>query len=63
MLTIRLDHETDLGSIQKVIETAFSNEENKVISNLVGDLSQETTSPLIKSLVAEVCTKVVGYFL
>jgi len=35
MLTIRLAQETDLGSIRKVIETAFSDEENKVITNLV----------------------------
>jgi len=61
MLTIRLAQERDLGSIHKVIETAFSDEENKVISNLIDDLSKETTSPLIKSLFAEVGTKVVSY--
>ena len=61
MITIRLAQETDLGSIQNVIETAFSDEENKVISNFAADLSKETNSPPIKSLVAEVGTKVIGY--
>ena len=49
MITIRLAQETDLGSVQKVIETAFSDKENKVISNFAADLSKETTSPPIKS--------------
>ena len=61
MIKIRLAQETELGSIQKVIETAFSDEENKVISNFAADLSKETTSPPIKSLVAEVGTEVIGY--
>ncbi len=34
MITIRRSQETDLGSIQKVIETSFSDEENKAIMNL-----------------------------
>ena len=49
---IRLAQETDLDSILKVVETAFSDKENKVIMNLVQELSRETTSPSIKSLVA-----------
>lgn len=61
MINIRLAQKTDLDSIQKVIETAFSDEENKVISNLAADLSKETTSPPIKSLVAEVGNQVIGY--
>ena len=61
MITIRLAQETDLGSIQKVIETAFSDEENKAISNFAADLSKETTSPLIKPLVAEVGIKVISF--
>ena len=61
MITIRLAQETDLDSILKVIETAFSDEENKVIMNLVQELSRETTSPSIKSLVAEVDNQVIGY--
>ena len=40
MITIRRAQETDLGSIQKVIETAFSDEENKVIMNLAQELSK-----------------------
>lgn len=60
-MNIRLAQETDLDSILKVIETAFSDEENKVIMNLVQELSRETTSPSIKSLVAEVDNQVIGY--
>jgi len=60
-LKIRLAQETDLDSILKVIETAFSDEENQVIMNLVQELSRETTSPSIKSLVAEVDNQVIGY--
>ena len=41
--------------------SAFSDEENKVIINLVQELHQETTSPSIKSLVAEVDNQVIGY--
>ena len=60
-MNIRLAQETDLDSILKVIETAFSDEENKVIMNLAQELHQETTSPSIKSLVAEVDNQVIGY--
>ena len=60
-MNIRLAQETDLDSILKVIETAFSDEENKVIINLVQELSREVTSPSIKSLVAEVDNQVIGY--
>ena len=60
-MNIRLSHETDLDSILTVIETAFSDEENKVIMNLVEELSRETSSPSIKSLVAEVDNQVIGY--
>jgi len=61
MITIRLAQETDLKSIQKVIKTAFPDEENKVIMNLAADLSNETTSPPIRSLLAEVDNHVIGY--
>ena len=60
-MNIRLAQETDLDSILKVIETAFSDEENKLIMNLVVELSEETTSPSIKSLVAEVDNQIIGY--
>ena len=60
-MTIRLAQETDLVSILKIIETAYSDEENKVIMNFVQELSNENTSPSIKSLVAEVDNQVIGY--
>ena len=60
-MNIRLAQETDLDSILKVIETAFSDEENKLIMNLVVELSEETTSPSIKSLVAEIDNQIIGY--
>ena len=60
-MNIRLTQETDLDSILKVIEIAFSDEENKVIMNLVQELHQETISPSIKSLVAEVDNQLIGY--
>ena len=56
-MTVRLAQKADLDSILKVVETAFSDEENKVIKNLVLELSKETASPAIKSLVAEVIIK------
>ena len=61
MMNIRFAQETDLESILKVIETAFSDEENKVIMNLVQGLHQETTSPSIKSLVVEDENQILGY--
>ena len=60
-MNIRIAQETDLNSILKVIETAFSDEENKLIMNLVVELSEETTTPSIKSLVAEVDNQKIGY--
>ena len=60
-MKIRLAQETDLESILRVIETAFSDEENKVIMNLVQEIHKETTNPSIKSLVAEVDNQVIGY--
>ena len=61
VMNIRFAQETDLDSILKVIKTAFSDEENKFIMNLVQELSRETTSPSIKSLVADVDNQVIGY--
>ena len=60
-MNIRLAQETDLDSILSVVETAFSDEESKVIMNLAQDLSIETTSPSIKSLIAEIDNQVIGY--
>ena len=58
---IRFAQATDLNSIQKVIETAFSDQENTVIMNLAAELSSENTRPPIQSLVAEVDNQVAGY--
>ena len=60
-MNIRHFQKTNLDSILTVIETAFSDEENKVIMNLVQELHQETSSPSIKSLVAEVDNEMIGY--
>jgi putative acetyltransferase len=60
-MNIRLAPEADLDSVLKVIETAFSDEENKIIMNLVQELRQEITNPSIKSLVVEVDNEVIGY--
>ena len=60
-MNTRITQEEDLNSILKVIETAFSDEENKVIMNFVQELSRENTSPSIKSLVTEVDNQVIGY--
>lgn len=60
-MIIRCARETDLNVIREVIETAFSDEENKVIMKLVADLSGETTHPPITSLVAEAENQIVGY--
>jgi putative acetyltransferase len=61
MMNIRFAQEADLHSIQRVIETAFSDEEKKVIGDLTFDLLTETTRPSIKSLVAEIENQVIGY--
>ena len=44
----------DENAIGAVIETAFFEEENKLIMELALELVRETTSPSIKSLVAKV---------
>ena len=61
MITNRIAQKTDLVSIIKIIETVFPDEENKLIMNLVQELSNENTNPPIKSLVAEVHNQVIGY--
>ncbi len=60
-MNIRLAQETDLNSIQRIVETSFSEEENKAIMELASDLSSENSSPPIKSLVAEVDDQVIAY--
>ena len=60
-MKIGITQETDWDSIHKVIETAFLDEENKVIMNLAQELSNEITTPSIKSLIAETDNQVIGY--
>ena len=47
IMNINLAQETDLNAIQKVVETAFSDEEDKIIRNLACDLLTETARPSI----------------
>lgn len=60
-MDIRLFQKADLASVQKVIETSFPDEENEEISQFAFDLSTETSSPQIVSLVAEVDNQIIGY--
>ena len=60
-MKIGITQETDWDSIYKVLETAFLDEENKVIMNLAQELSNEITTPSIKSLIAETDNQVIGY--
>jgi len=61
-MNIRLSQgQLDVSAIGMVIEKTFCDEENKLIMNLVVELSEETISPSIKSLVAEVDNQVIGY--
>ena len=60
-MRIRFFQETDENAISAVVETAFCEEENKPIIELALELVRETTSPSIKSLVAEVNERVIGY--
>ena len=60
-MKINFAQATDLNSIQTVIETAFSDEENKSICELAANLLRETTNPPIKSLVTTLDDQAVGY--
>ena len=60
-MKINFAQATDLNSIQTVIETAFSDEENKSICELAANLLKETTNPPIKSLVTTLDDQAVGY--
>ena len=51
----------DENAIGAVIETAFCEEENKLIMTLALELARDTTCPSIKSFVAEVNERVIGY--
>ena len=60
-MEIRYGQKTDLGTIQEVINTAFSAEENKVVMDLLQELHRETTTTSIKFLVVELDNRVIGY--
>jgi putative acetyltransferase len=58
---IRTAEKKDLSSIQNVIKTSFPIEENKLISILAKELSDEISTPPVKSFVAEIDDKIIGY--
>ena len=60
-MKFRYAQKIDLDSIQEKIKTAFFQEENKVVMDLVQELHRETTAPSIKSLVVELDNRVIGY--
>ena len=60
-MDIKLFQKADLISVQKVIETSFPDEENEEISQFAFDLSTETSSPQIVSLIAKVDNQIIGY--
>ena len=60
-MNIERAQNTDLDSIQTVIETAFSGDESNVISKLAADLCSEASNPSIMSLVAKGNDQVIGY--
>jgi putative acetyltransferase len=51
----------DENAIGAVIETAFCEEKNKLIMTLALELARDTTSPSIKSFVAKLNERVIGY--
>ena len=60
-MKIRVGQAADLSSIQRVIETAFPEDENKAIIDLAAEFFHESSHSHIKSLVAEVDGQVIGY--
>ena len=60
-MNIRLAQKSDLIHSQKIIKTAFSDKENKIIIKLAADLFKETDIHLIKSFVAEINNQVIGF--
>ena len=58
---IRLAEKKDLPSIQNVIKTSFPIEENKLISILAKELSDKISTPPVKSFIAEIDSKIIGY--
>jgi putative acetyltransferase len=60
-MNIRTAKNKDLPSIQNVIKTSFSTEENKLISILARELSDEISTPPVKSFIVEIDDKIIGY--
>ena len=60
-MNIRTAKNKDLPSIQNVIKTSFSTEENKLISILARELSNEISTPPVKSFIVEIDDKIIGY--
>ena len=60
-MKIRLLEETDLEKVLDVIETAFPDEENKLIMELATELVNDASTYPIKSLVAEMDNQIIGY--
>ena len=58
---IRPAEKKDILSIQNVIKTSFPLEENKTISILAKELSDEISTPPVKSFIAEIDSKIIGY--
>ena len=58
---IRTAEKKDLPSIQNVIKTSFPIEENKLLSILAKELSDEISTPPVKSFVAEIDDRIIGY--
>jgi putative acetyltransferase len=58
---IRTAEKKDLPSIQNVIKTSFPIEEHKLISILAKELSDEISTPPVKSFIAEIDKKIIGY--
>ncbi len=58
---IRPAEKKDLPSIQNVIKTSFPIEENKLISILAKELSDKISTPPVKSFIAEIDSKIIGY--
>ena len=60
-MKIRLLEETDLEKVLDVIETAFPDEENKLIMELATELVKDASTYPIKSFVAEMDNQIIGY--
>ena len=60
-MNIRTAEKKDLPSIQNVIKTSFPTEENKLISILAKEQSDEISTPPVKSFITEIDDKIIGY--